>query len=101
MNKPRFLSVIFNMFFPANEGGSELESHHASTEVMVLCFTHALVDIWSIGTMVVIGQISIESPLSTNQQSFNGHGSDSYPGNLNLTLLHIIIWGLNPRKEDI
>ena len=35
-----------------------------------LCFTHTLGDIWSIGTTVVIGQISIESPLSTNQQSF-------------------------------
>ena len=26
MNKPRFLFVIFKMFFPANLGGSELES---------------------------------------------------------------------------
>ena len=30
MNKPRFLFVIFNMFFPENVSGSELESHHAS-----------------------------------------------------------------------
>ena len=32
MNKPRFV------FFPANEGGSELESHHASAEVVVFMF---------------------------------------------------------------
>ena len=38
-------------------------------------------------------------PVSTNQQSFYRDGSDSYPGNLNLTLLHIIIWGLNPPKR--
>jgi len=49
--------------------------------------------------MVVIGQISMESPLSTNQQSFYRHGSDSYPGNLNITFLQIVIWGLNPTKR--
>jgi len=48
------------------------------------------------GTTVVIDQISIEFPLSTNQQSLYRHGSDSYLGNLNFTLLHIVIWGLNP-----
>ena len=36
MNEPRF--VIFNMFFPANIGGSELESQHASTELVTLMF---------------------------------------------------------------
>jgi len=66
-----------------------------------LCFTHTLGDIWSIGTTVVIGQISIESPLSTNQQSFYRHGSDSYPGNLNQTVFHIVIWGLNRPKKKI
>ena len=64
-----------------------------------LCFTHALVDAWSIGTMVVISQISIESPFSTNQQSFYGHGSDRKPWNFKLTYLHIIIWELNPPKR--
>jgi len=95
MNKPRFVFVMFNMFFPINEGGSELKSHHASTEVVVLCFTYAIVDISNIGTTVVIDQIPIESPLSTNQQSFSRYGSDSYPENLSLTLLHIVILGLN------
>ena len=45
MNKPRFVFVMFNMFFPINEGGSELKSHHASKEVVVLCFTYAIVHI--------------------------------------------------------
>ena len=27
MNKPTFVFVIFNMFFPASVGGSELKSH--------------------------------------------------------------------------
>ena len=30
---------------------------------------------------------------------FYRHGSDSYPGNLNLTLLHSVIWGLNSTKR--
>jgi len=52
--------------------------------------------------MVVIGQISIESPLSTNQQSVYRHGSDSYPGNLNLTLArHNLGIEPPPQKEDI
>jgi len=38
MNKPKFLFVIFKMFFPANLGGSELESQHASAEVFVFIF---------------------------------------------------------------
>ena len=46
MNKPRFVFVIFKMFFPANVGGSELESDITRAQkLFCLCFTLALVDI--------------------------------------------------------
>ena len=38
MNKHRILFVIFKMFFAANIGGSELETHHAYAEVVVFMF---------------------------------------------------------------
>jgi len=47
----------------------------------------------------VIGQISIESPLSTNQQSFYRHVSDSKPENLNLTFAHRYL-EIEPHKEE-
>ena len=51
MNKPSILSSM--CFFPANEGGSELECHHAPAEVVLFIFytlflltSEALVQRW-------------------------------------------------------
>ena len=44
MNKHIFVFVVFNMFFAANVGGSELGSYHACAKALCLCFTRALVD---------------------------------------------------------
>jgi len=56
-----------------------------------LCFTHVLVDMWSIGTSG--DWPNINRIYSFNQTAiFYRHGSDSYVGNLNLTVLHIVIW---------
>ena len=38
MNKLRFLFIIFKMFFHANVGGGELESHYTFTEIVVFIF---------------------------------------------------------------
>ena len=52
-------------------------------------------------TSEALAQISMEFPLSTNQQSFYRHGSDSYLGNINLRFLHIVIQGSSTPQEDI
>jgi len=38
MNKPRFVFVIFNMLFAAYVDGTELESHHVCTEIVMFMF---------------------------------------------------------------
>ena len=96
------LYLSFEHSFAGNVGWTEIESHHASWKVVVFMFYTC--SCWHLkhwydgGDWPNINRISsFNQP--TNQQSFYKHGSDSYLGNLNLTLFHIVIWGLNPTPK--